>query len=114
MTDTKHIDVRGKNISEIVEIAAATIDEIVEENQINLIIDMQDAGHTVEDAEAVLESQRARMAGWRKKTLADLKKWLGRDETFNLLSSKQMTPHDRKLAAEAYVRTRTPANGKPN
>jgi hypothetical protein len=114
MTKTKHINVREKNISEIVEIAATTIDEIVEESQTNFTIDMQDDGHTTEDAEAVLESQRASMAVWRRKTLADLEKWLGRDETFNLLSRKQMTPDDMKLAAEAYVRTRTPADGKSN
>jgi hypothetical protein len=75
---------------------------------------MQDGGYTTEAAEAVLDSQRASMAVWRKKTLADLEQWLGRNETFNLLSRQQMTPNDMRLAAEAYVRTRAPADGKPD
>jgi hypothetical protein len=40
---------------------------------------MQDDGYTAEDAEEVLESQRARMAAWRKKALADVRCFLERD-----------------------------------
>jgi hypothetical protein len=54
-------------------------DGLVEESQINFIIDMQDDGYTAEDAEEVLESQRARMAAWRKKALADVRCFLERD-----------------------------------
>jgi hypothetical protein len=79
MTDVKRYNARGKNINELVALAGTAIDELIEENQTNFIIDVQDGGHTVEDAEAVLESQRARMATWRSKTLADIRRFLERD-----------------------------------
>jgi hypothetical protein len=79
MTDAKRYNVRGMNIDEIVTVAGKAIDEIVEESQTNFIIDIQDDGYTAEDAEAVFESQRASMAAWRKKTLADVRSFLERD-----------------------------------
>jgi hypothetical protein len=71
----KKYSMRGMTVDERVAAAGKAIDEIVDESQTNFIIDIQDAGYTAEDAEEVLESQRARMAAWRKKTLADLKQW---------------------------------------
>jgi hypothetical protein len=75
----KKYNVRGMNIDEMVAVAGTALDGLVEESQINFIIDMQDDGYTAEDAEEVLESQRARMAAWRKKALADVRCFLERD-----------------------------------
>jgi hypothetical protein len=79
----KKFNTRGMNIEQIVAVAGKAIDEIVEESQTNFTIDILDDGYTVEDAEAIFESQRIKMAEWRKEALAEMRRLLSGGEHLN-------------------------------
>jgi hypothetical protein len=72
-------DVRGMNINERMALVKKVIDRLIDENEENFRIDMLDGGLLLEDANACIESQRAEKADWRKKVLANMRRFLERD-----------------------------------
>jgi hypothetical protein len=83
MTETKHYDVRGKSIDEIMALVEQAIDELIDENEELFRISMLDDGQLPGDADACIESRRAEKIAWRKATLAEMRRLLRRGETLN-------------------------------
>ena len=72
---TKRYDMRGLNINERMKLVEQTIDEFVGETEGNFCIDVLNDGLLLEHAEDFLDSQRAEKAEWRKKVLADMRRF---------------------------------------
>jgi hypothetical protein len=75
-SSTKHFSGRGMSVDEMLTVFEKELDEIFEDKEEQFRIDIQDAGFSAEDAEECLDSQHAEKAEWRKKALADMRRFL--------------------------------------
>jgi hypothetical protein len=79
MKETKRYNFRGMNINERMALVEKVIDELIDENEENFRIDMLDDGLLIEDANECIESRRVEKIAWHKATLADMRRFLGKD-----------------------------------
>jgi vancomycin resistance protein YoaR len=78
MTETKHYNVRGLNLDEIMRLVEKEIDSTLESKEEEFRIDMQDAGFPAADTDEYIEARRAEKIAWRRETLADMRRLLER------------------------------------